>query len=257
VQIKIYSSVQPPVLKAICDEAHRLGLTVTGHIPEGMNLEQAVDSGMDMVNHIGYVGDILAKDTNYRIIWNATKTEDGLNFIRDHEVVIDPTLGVFEMIFRSVKDTITKMEPAFSTLPPPLQALFATMGMQPALSLKYQPEFRDMEKLVKVLHDRGVPIVAGTDMGFPGYSLDRELELYVEAGLTPLEAIRTATVIPALAMKQGAESGTLMAGRAANMIIVNGDPLNYIRDIRKVQVVIKDGQVYDPVVLHQLAGFSK
>jgi imidazolonepropionase-like amidohydrolase len=72
--------------------------------------------------------------------------------------------------------------------------------------------FRDLEKLVKVLHDRGVPIVAGTDMGFPGYSVDRELELYVDAGLTPLEAIRTATLEPALVMKQTGVSGSLMGG---------------------------------------------
>jgi imidazolonepropionase-like amidohydrolase len=257
VQIKIYSSVQPAVVKAICDEAHRLGLTVTGHIPEGMNLEQAVDSGMDMVNHIEYVADILAKNKDKTINWADPKTEAGLNFIKEHDVVVDPTLGVFEMIFRSTKDSITKMEPAFYGLPEPLQVLFVNMGMDPATAGKYRPVFKDLEKLVKILHDRGVPIVAGTDMGFPGYSLDRELELYVEAGLTPMEAIRTATVIPALVMKQGAESGTLMAGRAANLIIVNGDPLHYIRDIRKVEVVIKDGQVYDPVVLHRLAGFSQ
>jgi imidazolonepropionase-like amidohydrolase len=257
VQIKIYSSVQPPVVKAICDEAHRLGLTVTGHIPEGMSLEQAVDSGMDMVNHVEYVADILAKNKDKTIDWGDPKTEAGLNFIKEHEVVIDPTLGVFEMIFRSTKDSITKMEPAFYSLPGPLQVLYVNMGMDPATAEKYRPVFKDLEKLVKILHDRGVPIVAGTDMGFPGYSVDRELELYVDAGLTPLEAIRTATLEPALVMKQTNVSGSLMAGRSADLIIVNGDPLHHIRDIRKVQVVIKDGQVYDPVALHRLAGFSK
>jgi imidazolonepropionase-like amidohydrolase len=257
VQIKIYSSVQPPVVRAICDEAHRLGLTVTGHIPTGMNLKQAVDSGMDMVNHVEYVADILAKNKDNSIDWGDPKTEEGLNFIKEHEVVIDPTLGVFEMIFRSTKDTITKMEPAFYSFPEPLQVLFVNMGMEPAMAEKFRPMFKDMEKLVKVLHDRGVPIVAGTDMGFPGYSVERELELYVDAGLTPLEAIRTATLEPALVMKQTAVSGSLMPGRTADLIIVNGDPLHHIRDIRKVQVVIKDGQVYDPVTLHRLAGFSQ
>jgi imidazolonepropionase-like amidohydrolase len=257
VQIKIYSSVQPAVVKAICDEAHRLGRTVTGHIPEGMNLEQGVDSGMDMVNHVEYVSDILGKNKDKTINWEDAKTEDALNFIKEHGVVIDPTLGVFEMVFRNVKDSITKMEPAFYTMPEPLQTLFVTMGMEPAMAEKYRPYLKDMLKLVKALHDRGIPIVAGTDMGFPGYSVDRELELYVEAGLTPLEAIRTATVVPALVMKQAGVSGSLMAGRSADLIIVNGDPLHHIRDIRKVQVVIKDGQVYDPVALHRLAGFSK
>ena len=257
VQIKVYSSVQPPVLKAICDEAHRLGLTVTGHIPEGMNLQQGVDSGMDMVNHIQYVGPMLKRNPDRTIVWDDPQTIQALDFIKEHGTVIDPTLGVFEMVFRSVKDSITKMEPAFYSLPEPLQVLFVTMGMPPEQAEKRKALFRDMEKTVKVLHDMGVPIVAGTDMGFPGYSVDRELELYVEAGLTPLEAIRTATVVPALVMKQAGVSGSLMAGRTADLIIVNGDPLHHIRDIRKVQVVIKDGQVYDPVALHKLAGFSR
>ena len=257
VQIKIYSSVQPAILKIICDEAHRLGMSVTGHIPEGMNLEQGVDSGMDMVNHMQYVPGILARNSDRTINWNDPKTAEGLDFIKEHGTVIDPTLGVFEMIFRSVKDTITDMEPAFYTLPEPLQVLFRTIGMEPATAAKFKPVFRDMEKLVKVLYDRGVPIVAGTDMGFPGYSVDRELELYVEAGLTPLEAIRTATIVPALVMKQSGVRGSLMPGRAADLIIVKGDPLHHIRDIRNVQTVIKDGQVYDPVVLHKLAGFAR
>ena len=257
VQIKVYSSVQPAVLKAICDEAHRLGLTVTGHIPEGMNLEQGVDSGMDMVNHIQYIGPMLKRNPDRTIVWDDPQTIQALDFIKEHGTVIDPTLGVFEMVFRSVKDSITKMEPAFYSLPEPLQVLFVTMGMPPDQAEKRKAIFRDMEKTVKVLHDMGVPIVAGTDMGFPGYSVDRELELYVEAGLTPLEAIRTATVVPALVMKQASVSGSLMAGRAADLIIVNGDPLHHIRDIRKVQVVIKDGQVYDPVALHKLAGFAR
>ena len=256
VQIKIYSSVQPPIVKAICDEAHRLGLTVTGHIPEGMTLIQGVDSGMDMVNHVEYVGPILAQTKDRLVDWNDPKTAAGFAFIKEHGTVIDPTLGVFEMVLRSVKDTITHMEPAFYSLPQPLQVLFRTMGMQPAMAQKYKPLFEDMKKMVKTLYDEGVPIVAGTDMGFPGWSVDRELELYVESGLTPLQAIRTATIVPAMVMKQAAVSGTLMPGRDADLIIVDGDPLHRIRDIRKVRVVIKGGKVYDPVELHRVAGFE-
>jgi imidazolonepropionase-like amidohydrolase len=249
--------VKAPIVKAICEEAHRLGLTVTGHIPEGMNLEQGVDSGMDMVNHIDYVGPILARGKDRLINWNDPKTAEGLDFIKDHGTVIDPTLGVFEMIFRSTKDSITGMEPAFGTLPKPLQVLFVTMGMPPAQAEKFKAYFKDQERLVKVLHDKGVPIVAGTDMGFPGFSVARELELYVDAGLTPLEALRTATVVPALVMKQAGVSGTLMPGRAADIILVEGDPLHHIRDIRRVKTVIKDGKIYDPGQLHAIAGFSK
>jgi imidazolonepropionase-like amidohydrolase len=257
VQIKIYSSVTLPILKVICDEAHRLGLTVTGHIPEGMDLKQGVEAGMDMVNHIQYVGPILARGKDRTVDWNDPKTAAGLDFIKEHGTVIDPTLGVFEMVFRSTKDSITGMEPAFATLPQPLQVLFVTMGMPPTQAEKFKAYFKDLEKEVKVLHDMGVPIVAGTDMGFPGYSVARELELYVEAGLTPLEALRTATVVPALVMKQAGVSGSLMPGRAADILLVDGDPLRHIRDIRRVKMVIKDGKVYDPARLHAMAGFTK
>jgi len=256
-QIKIYSSVQPEVVRAICDEAHRLGMTVTGHIPEGMTLIQGVDSGMDMVNHIQYVYSLMKRNSDRTVDFDDPQTTAALDFISSHHVVIDPTLGVFEMIFRSQKDTITKLEPAYSTLPEPLQALFVNMGMPPDRAEQFKPVFRDMEKIVKLLHDRGITIVAGTDMGFPGLSVDRELELYVEAGLTPLEALRTATIIPAQVMKQDAVTGSIESGKQADLILVEGDPLTQIRDLRKVRIVIKDGVVYQPQQLRAMAGFLK
>jgi len=257
VQIKIYSSMQPAIVKAICDEAHKQGLTVTGHIPEGMTLMQGVDSGMDMVNHIQYVYSVMKRNKDRTVDWNDPQTTAVVDFIVSHHVVIDATLGVFEMIFRSVKDTITRMEPAYYTLPEPLQVLFVNMGMPPANAEKFKPMFRDMEKIVKVLHDKGVTLVAGTDMGFPGFSVDRELELYVEGGLTPLEALQTATIIPARVMKQESVSGSIEAGKQADLLIVDGDPLSQIRDIRKVKMVIKDGMLYEPDRLHKMAGFLK
>jgi imidazolonepropionase-like amidohydrolase len=257
VQIKIYSSVKPPIVKAICDEAHRLGLTVTGHIPNGMTLQQGVDSGMNMVNHVQYVYAIMKRNKDRSIDFEDSVSKAAIKFIKDHKVVIDPTIGVFEMSYRSVKDDITIMEPAYYTLPLPLQATFKNTGMEPALAQVFKPRYESMLKIVKVLYDAGVPIVAGTDQGFPGYSLDRELELYVTAGLTPMQAIQTATITPAQVMKLDKSSGSVTEGKHADLTIVDGDPLNNIRDIRKVTVSIKGGQVYNPVKLHQLVGFSK
>jgi imidazolonepropionase-like amidohydrolase len=113
------------------------------------------------------------------------------------------------------------------------------------------------EKITKALYDAGVPVVAGTDMGFPGYSVARELELYVEAGLSPLQALQTATIIPAQVMKLDKVTGRIAPGLRADLVIVEGDPLAWIRDIRNVRTVVKDGRLYDPVVLHGLAGFGK
>src|SRR6185312_613482 len=91
--------------------------------------------------------------------------------------------------------------------------------------------FRAMEATVRVLHQAGVPLVAGTDQAVPGFSLDREIELHVQAGFTPMEAIQSATVVAAQAMGMEKESGTIEAGKRADVILVDGNPLENISDI--------------------------
>jgi imidazolonepropionase-like amidohydrolase len=180
-----------------------------------------------------------------------------LSFLKEHKTVIDPTIGVFELAFRNVRDDITIMEPNYYTLPLPTQVLFKNTGMPESQAKLYKPVYDAMKELVKTLYDKGITIVAGTDMGFPGYSVARELELYVEAGLTPLQAIQTATITPAQVMKMDQQTGSIRVGKQADLVIINGDPLSNIRDIRNVLVVIKQGQQYDPGTLHRMVGFSK
>ncbi|HTD92399.1 MAG TPA: amidohydrolase family protein, partial [Chitinophagaceae bacterium] len=257
VQIKIYSAVTPPIVKAIAEEAHRLGLSVTGHIPQGMTLQQGVDSGMDQVNHIQYVYSVMKRNADRSIDLKDSTNQAVLDFIRDHHVVIDPTIGVFEMIFRSTGDDITSMEPNYYSLPVPLQALYKNMGMPAAQASKFVPMMQAMKSILKAMYDKGITIVAGTDMGFPGYSVARELELYVEAGLTPLEAIRTATIIPAKVMNLDKQTGSIAEGKQADLVIINGNPLENIRNIRNVVATIRNGSLYDPAIMHELAGFLK
>jgi|ERR1035437_30032 hypothetical protein len=258
VQIKIYSSVKPAIVKVICDEAHKQGLTVTGHIPKGMTLMQAVDSGLDMVNHVQYVYSILKINPDFSINFNDSANQAVLAFLKSHHVVIDLTDGVFELTFRSVHDNITDIEPNFKTLPLPLQAIFANTGESSDSDIVFGKFImKCIKEITNALYKDSITIVAGTDMGFPGYSVFRELELYVESGLTPMQSIKTATITPAQVMKLGDVAGSIEAGKNADVIIVDGDPLQNIRNIRKVTTVIKDGNVYDPGVLHQIAGFSK
>jgi imidazolonepropionase-like amidohydrolase len=256
-QIKIYSSVKPAIVKAICDEAHKQGLTVTGHIPIGMTLQQGVDSGMNMVNHVQYVYSIMKRNKDRSINFEDSTSVAAINFIKQHNVVIDPTIGVFEMSFRNINDDITVLEPAFYTLPLPLQAMLKNTGQDSAGAKKFKPLYESMVKIVKVMHDAGITIVAGTDQGFPGFSVARELELYVQAGLTPADAIQTATITPAKVMNMDKRTGSIDEGKKADIIIVDGDPLKNIREIRNVTTVIQGEHVYDPGTLHKLVGFSK
>ena len=255
VQIKIYSSVKPEIVKAICNEAHRLGLTVTGHIPQGMSTQAGIDSGMDMINHIQCVYTMMKKNKDGSLILEDSVSQAALSFLKEKHTVVDATIGVFEMGFRSLDDDILIMEPNYKNLPVPLQQLFTTVGMPAEQAGKLKPRYQSMLNLVKVLYDKGITLVAGTDMGFPGYSLPRELELYVQSGLTPLQAIQTATITPAKVMGMDKITGSVKIGKQANLLILDANPLTQIRNIRRVNLVIKDGQQYDPHVLHKMVGF--
>jgi imidazolonepropionase-like amidohydrolase len=101
-----------------------------------------------------------------------------------------------------------------------------------------------------------VPIVPGSDTGLVGWGLHRELEIYVDAGMTPLEAIQAATIVSARAMGLDKDSGTVEAGKRADLILVDGDPLKDIRNLRRVTRVIADGRVYDAPALWRSAGFK-
>jgi hypothetical protein len=222
-----------------------------------MNIFQGIDSGMDAVNHISYVYAAMKKSKTGEIDWNDTANQNVLTRLQQSKVVIDPTIGVYEMVFRSLDDDITKMEPAFATLPLPLQSLFQHFGMPASTAPNFKPRFEAMRATVKMLYDKGVTIVAGTDMGFPGYSVARELELYVDAGLTPLQAIKTATIVPAKVMRIDNKTGSIAVNKNADLVIIDGNPTENIRNIRNVKWVVKDGEVYDPRELHRLAGFRE
>jgi imidazolonepropionase-like amidohydrolase len=258
VQIKIYSSVKPEIVKAICDEAHRLGLTVTGHIPNGMSIIQGVDLCMDMVNHISFV--VMAEKTdskNGTVDFSDSTNKNLIAFLKQHNTVIDPTLAVYEIISHPLNEPITAIEPGFTSLPVPLQQIFVNTGSSEDQAMRMKA-LRKIDKLtVKALYDNGITIVAGTDQVFPGFSLWRELELYQQAGLSSGEALQTATIIPARVMKLEKQYGSVAEGKSADIVIDDANPLQNISNIRKISLVIKDGNIYDPVKLHQIAGFSK
>ena len=107
--------------------------------------------------------------------------------------------------------------------------------------------FSGLKKIIKKLHDAGVNIAAGTDSGTPGVvigkGLHKELELMVEAGLSPMEAIMTGTRNAAKNLGKGNELGTIEKGKLADMIVVSGNPLKDIGITRDIKMVIKDGVI--------------
>ena len=255
-QIKVYSSVKPDVLKAITAEAHRLGMTVTGHIPLGMNALQGVEAGMDQINHVEYVTDVMVDPESHAIDAESPRVKNVLKVLKEHHTVVDPTMALMELLAHPLNKPVAGFEPGFPRVAPELRQPLETMGASPAGEAQAAAYFNAMLRTVRILHEAGVPIVAGTDQSVPGFSLDREIELYVKAGLTPMEAIQSATLVSARAMGMEQESGTVEPGKRADVIVVDGNPLESISDIRKVNTVFAAGRMFQPAPLWSAVGFK-
>jgi len=244
-QIKVYSSVSLDVLRAITAEAHRLGMTVTGHVPEGMNAFAAIDAGLDQINHAQYLTAVADSGPDRLIA-----------ALKRHKTVIDPTLALYELLARPLTQPIDTFEPGIRKVARELEAPLGGFGSSPELAAQRRRQFEDEVAIVGRLHRAGIPIVAGTDQSVPGYSLHRELELYVQAGFSPLEALQSATVVPARVMGKESDSGTIQPGKRGDLVILDGNPLDDIHNTRRIYRVITSGRVFDPAPLWESVGFA-
>jgi imidazolonepropionase-like amidohydrolase len=244
-QIKIYSLVRPPIVEAICIEAHRLGMTVTGHVPNGMTIEQAAAAGMDHIAHLPIRGEAGSEAV--------TKT---IQFLAAHKTVIDPTQSWNELLGHAAGAPIAAFQPGATKIPAPLNRVFTNAGAAGIDAATARTRLERGLRIVRALHDAGVPIVAGTDEGIPGHSVHREIELYVEAGFTPMEALQAATIVSARAMNLDGDVGTIERGKRADMVVLNANPLDSIRNIRAVRWTIRGGRVYDAPALWKSVKFQ-
>jgi imidazolonepropionase-like amidohydrolase len=141
-------------------------------------------------------------------------------------------------------------------IPPPHNRLFSNAGAAGIDAATARARLERGLRVVKALHAAGVPVVVGTDEGIPGHSVHREIELLVEAGLTPLQALQAATIVPARAMALDAELGTIERGKRADLVVLNANPLESIRNIRSVRWTISGGRVYDAQALWKSVRFQ-
>jgi imidazolonepropionase-like amidohydrolase len=244
-QIKLYSLLDKPTVAAIIEAAHAAGMTVTGHIPTGMKMREAVEMGMDHVAHLT-VRDAPGSDA----------LRDTIAFLKSHGTVIDPTISWSEMLGRSAQTPLASIQPGLEHVTQPLRRMLESANGGTVTPEQARDRLTRSLQIIRALHDAGIPIVAGTDKGVPGVSVAREIELYVQAGISPMDAIRAATAVPARVMGLAGDSGTIAPGLRADLIVVDGNPLDRISDIRNVMMVCTDGRLFDTAPLWKAGGFK-
>lgn len=259
-QIKIYSSMKPALVPVITAEAHRLGMTVTGHVPIGMTASQAINAGYDSINHMQYLASELVKLERGKPVPpfdpHSPQAEKLFALLLQHHTVIDDTMALYEMEFHTDDTPLRTLEPGIDHVAPPLLAALDNPGVPVAQAASPRSIYALMLGILGEAHKRGVPIIAGTDQAIPGHSLHREMEIYVQAGFTPMEALQAATIVPARVMKLDRELGTLEVGKRADMVLLDADPLQDIHNTRRINKTISGGSVYDPAPLWRSVDFK-
>lgn len=272
-QIKLYSSIPVEWVKPLAAEAHKRGLKVVGHVPSYMTATRAINDGYDQIIHmnmimLNFMGDTLDTRSMGRFTKVASRARnidlDGpeakkfIKLLKDKKVVVDPTMMIFESMFTNQPGKLAAgYDQSQSMFPADFKRGLFNGGL-PTMKgheAEYRQSFDNMMKMLRLLHKNGITFVPGTD-DFPGFALQRELELYSNAGVPNSEVLKKATLISAQVAGKEKEYGSIEVGKKANLILVDGDPVKNIGDIRKVEMTMKAGNLYDTKALYKSYGFG-
>jgi len=273
--VKFYGTFNPEWLKASCDEAHKLGLHVHGHIPAGIRPMDAIKAGYDEITHINWVIMQAMPDDVIKVSNGIMRFEGPGRYARNvdldaepmknivatmatKKIYSDPTMVAFESLYVPENgDLSPALAPFVGTLPPTTERGFRQGGFAVPKDLTradYRASWAKLVQLLTKMHTAGVPIVAGTDGS--GIEIIRELEIYHEAGLTPAEALGVTTIAPARLVNQDQKTGSIKVGKTADLVLVEGDPSERLSDLRQTRLVMMDGKLMDADALRTAAGFS-
>ena len=262
---KAYMNITRAELKAAIDEAHKLHLKLTGHLCS-VTYPEAAELGIDNLEHGFFVNTQLdpgktpdlcppttGAPTLAKMTANSPEAVALIKLLVDHHVALTSTLPVFE----SSDPKHLHLQPrVLATMSAPTrEAYLATRNLE--LTRTTSPNGIDRAKnfangmaLEREFVAAGGLLLAGPDPTgdggvLPGYGDQREVELLVDAGFTPLEAIHIATQNGATYLNRADKIGTIAVGKNADLVIVKGDPTKNINDIENTEIVFKDGIGYD------------
>lgn len=252
--IKMYVNIKEDVFRKVIEEGHKRGLVVTAHLGT-VPAQTAVAAGLDCFEHIWGVSYYAfdAESSKTRNIDNPV-CDELIRSMVDHNVRIAPTLVEFEALYlrdqpRTQNNSALKYMPARA-----LKFWKAKAGDTSPLPERLA-EVAMYKKLVGKLYRAGVTILAGTDtyepFVVPGDSLHRELELLVESGMPPSAALQAATINTADILHQKKELGSIEAGKRADLVVLDADPLADIKNVRHVNCVVHKGLVAYPDIVRK------
>jgi cytosine/adenosine deaminase-related metal-dependent hydrolase len=272
--IKIYSSIDPEWVAPMAEAMHERGIRLSGHVPSGMTAEDAVRAGFDEIQHINMVflnflagpdddtrtpvRFVLVAEEGHALDLDSAEVQAFIDLLVREDVVVDPTVAIFETMFRHRSGEVS---PSYAMVadhfPPNVRRsmLAGRMDIDDDNAERYAASAQALLEMIRRLHEAGVPLVAGTD-ALAGFTLHRELELYAEAGIPNAEVLRLATVGSAGIVGDGDRIGRIAPGYVADLVALDGDPLEDIRAIRRTAMTLHGQRLYRPAEIHRALGIE-
>jgi imidazolonepropionase-like amidohydrolase len=278
--VKVYSGLQPEVFFAIADEAKKLGIPFVGHVPDRVRAAEAAGAGMKSIEHL--TGLLLAvsgtepelrralgaaaampagpeRGAEYRAItarmiesYDAGTAAAFYARLKANATWQVPTITVLRAD-ANLLDPDRAEDPRLKFMPPWVRTLWAgdlrARNASPETLAMQKRVFERRLELLGEMHRAGVGILAGSDVlnpyCFPGFSLHDELEWLVKAGLSPLAALQAATRNPAAFLERTKDFGSVERGKVADLVLLDADPVQDIRNTRKISAVIANGKMFE------------
>ena len=263
-QIKIYNSTRPEWAPALIEEAHRLGLRVSGHIPAFTDADAMIAAGYDELTHINQLmlGWVLEEGEDTRTLLRLTalkrlpeldldspEVQATLDEMEARGIAIDPTFAIHEALLLSRNGEVSPGAADYIDNMPAASQRSLRSAWAAIESLEddeaYRGAFEQITETLRRLRERGIVMVPGTDMG-GGLVQHRELELYQSIGMTPGEILAWASQGMADYLEAGDELGSIEPGKFADFFLVPGDPTEDFKAVKSISMVAADGVIYFP-----------
>jgi len=262
--VKIYAGTARPVGRAIIDESHRRGLFVTAHLAR-YSAQDAVADGVDGLEHIWSVFNYVIPPEvteqpghRGRLDLDNPLCESLVAELAQRKIFVNPTLAVFRNMILLPDVPEVRDHPDNDLVPGRLRDFWPiylkrTGCPQGGQLEDRRREFNKFQELTGKLFRAGVPLLVGTDSPEPqvppGFSLHQELEMLVESGLPPAAVLRAATLTNATVLGEKERLGSVSVDKMADIVLLSANPLDDIRNTRRIELVIHSGQVCYPDVL--------
>lgn len=256
--VKVYNTLTPEVYRALVNEARSEGLPVIGHVPFQVGLSGALAARQDSIEHLrGYDFAPCCVPTE------TLSTERFLGWLRVTDEMMHsyaretaaagiwncPTLVINSDGMMSGTEKLTRLaRPQMQDIPTPLREFMSREVFPPEIRAAIYSTVSQQLKMVRILNEHGAKLLAGTDSPLlgtvPGYDLHRELEFLVSSGLSPFDALKTATVNAQEFLQESARRGRICVGYDADLTLIDGNPLCDITNTRRVAGVMLRGTWY-------------